>query len=215
MAEQEKESQRPVTLKSLAELKRAIKLGTEVVATYHAKHPSLVGVRRVVTKVQTNGFFSVVKDPSDPNCEKYNRNQGFRSDFEKASLYSFDGSTITVMDSRSKEPRVLYQMEVYDMEQTMNEQQDITPEHSEESAAPKQKPDCELIGQNGNIFNLMGIASRTLKRNGMEQQAMEMFERITGGGCGDYYQALNIIGEYVNITGPAEQEETMTMGGMS
>lgn len=31
----------------------------------------------------------------------------------------------------------------------------------------KQKPDCELIGQDGNIFNLMGIASRTLKQNGM------------------------------------------------
>ena len=25
------------------------------------------------------------------------------------------------------------------------------------------KPDCPLIGENGNIFNLMGIASRTLK----------------------------------------------------
>ena len=25
-----------------------------------------------------------------------------------------------------------------------------------------------------------------------------------GGGCGDYYAALNVIGEYVNITGPEE-----------
>ena len=76
------------------------------------------------------------------------------------------------------------------------------------------KPDCELIGQNGNIYNLMGIASRTLKENGMDQQAEEMFKRITGGGCRDYYQALGIIGEYVNITGPDEQDNTMTMGGM-
>ena len=29
------------------------------------------------------------------------------------------------------------------------------------------KPKCPLIGQDGNIFNLMGIASKTLKRNGM------------------------------------------------
>ena len=79
-----------------------------------------------------------------------------------------------------------------------------------------EKPDCELIGHDGNIFNLMGIASRTLKRNGMAEQAQEMYERITGGGCCDYNQALNIIGEYVNITGPAEPDEsmTMTMGGM-
>ena len=78
------------------------------------------------------------------------------------------------------------------------------------------KPDCKLIGQDGNIFNLMGIASRTLKQNGMAEQAEEMYERITGGGCRDYYQALGIIGEYVNITGPAEPEESMpmTMGGM-
>ena len=54
------------------------------------------------------------------------------------------------------------------------------------------------------------------KQNGMAEQAQEMYERITGGGCRDYYQALGIIGEYVNITGPAEPEEsmTMTMGGM-
>ena len=31
----------------------------------------------------------------------------------------------------------------------------------------KVKPDCALIGCDSNIFNLMGIASRTLKQNGM------------------------------------------------
>ena len=35
----------------------------------------------------------------------------------------------------------------------------------------KKKPKCALIGQNGNIFNLMGIASRTLKQNRMEEEA--------------------------------------------
>ena len=37
----------------------------------------------------------------------------------------------------------------------------------EQIKAEKVKPDCALIGQDGNIFNLMGIASRTLKQNGM------------------------------------------------
>jgi len=36
--------------------------------------------------------------------------------------------------------------------------------------ANKTKPTCELIGQDGNIFNLIGIASRTLKRAGMGQK---------------------------------------------
>ena len=76
---------------------------------------------------------------------------------------------------------------------------------SEEKAEEKVKPDCELIGQDCNIFNLMGIASRTLKRNGMSDEAKEMVERITNGSV-NYYEALNIIGEYVNITGPSEDE---------
>lgn len=62
-----------------------------------------------------------------------------------------------------------------------------------------QKPDCPLIGQDGNIFNLMGIASRTLRRNGMSEQASEMCSRITET-AGSYSEALGIIGEYVNIT---------------
>ncbi len=66
----------------------------------------------------------------------------------------------------------------------------------------KQKPDCELIGQDGNIFNLMGIASRTLRRNGMAEEATEMCTRIRASDS--YGSALCIIGEYVNITGPNE-----------
>ena len=53
----------------------------------------------------------------------------------------------------------------------------------------------------------MGIASRTLRRNGMAEQAKEMQDRITGGDCPSYDAALGIIGEYVNITGPDEPEQ--------
>ena len=41
------------------------------------------------------------------------------------------------------------------------------------------KPRCKLIGEDGNIFNLMGIASRTLKEAGMKDTADEMVKRIT------------------------------------
>lgn len=61
------------------------------------------------------------------------------------------------------------------------------------------KPDCPLVGQDGNIFNLMGIASRTLRQSGMPEQATEMCSRITET-AGSYSEALSIIGEYVNIT---------------
>ena len=63
---------------------------------------------------------------------------------------------------------------------------------------PQMKPDCPLIGQDGNIFNLMGIASQTLRDNGLDDAAKEMCDRIMESES--YYKALSIISEYVNIT---------------
>ena len=68
----------------------------------------------------------------------------------------------------------------------------------------KIKPDCPLIGQDGNIFNLVGIASRTLKRNGMSDEAKEMSDRVMSSES--YGEAMNIIGEYVNITSVDDEE---------
>lgn len=61
----------------------------------------------------------------------------------------------------------------------------------------KNKPDCKLIGEDGNIFNLMARAARTLRENDLSEEAKEMRERITSSGS--YDEALGIIGEYVNI----------------
>ena len=73
------------------------------------------------------------------------------------------------------------------------------------------KPNCPLIGQDGNIFNLMGIASRTLREHGMADQAKEMTNRIHSDAK-SYYEALNIIGEYVNITSVDDVDEDMDEG---
>jgi hypothetical protein len=75
-----------------------------------------------------------------------------------------------------------------------------------EKEEPRQKLDCPLIGQDGNIFNLMGIASRTLKENGMRDEAKELCRRIPAEAQ-NYGQALAIIGEYVNITGIHDEED--------
>lgn len=61
----------------------------------------------------------------------------------------------------------------------------------------RNKPDCKLIGEDGNIFNLMARASRTLRENDLSEEAKEIRERITSSGS--YDEALCIIGEYVNI----------------
>ncbi len=59
------------------------------------------------------------------------------------------------------------------------------------------KPDCPLIGADGNIFNLLGIASRTAGA-WFERTGKEMSDRVFVSGS--YGEALCIIGEYVNIT---------------
>ena len=61
------------------------------------------------------------------------------------------------------------------------------------------RPVCKLIGEDGNIFNLIGIASRTLKDNGLPDQAEEMRKRIMGGETQSYDEELRIIMEYVEV----------------
>ena len=69
----------------------------------------------------------------------------------------------------------------------------------------RKKPDCPLIGQDGNIFGLVGIAVRILRENGMREEATEMTKRVTSSGS--YSEALGIIGEYINITSVDEDKE--------
>ena len=71
------------------------------------------------------------------------------------------------------------------------------------------KPDCPLIGENGNIYNLVGIASRTLKRNGLSDEASEMSEKVFNSGS--YEEALGVIGEHVNITSVDEPDEDIDL----
>ncbi len=61
-----------------------------------------------------------------------------------------------------------------------------------------EKPKCKLVGENGNIFNLMGIASRALKSTGQPEKAKDMCRTITSQAK-SYEEALVIISEYVEI----------------
>lgn len=74
--------------------------------------------------------------------------------------------------------------------------------------AEKEKPMCPIIGANGNIFNILGIASRTLKDNGMAEEAAEMYNRVTSSGS--YEEALGIITEYITPCSEEELEENLS-----
>jgi hypothetical protein len=72
-----------------------------------------------------------------------------------------------------------------------------------ESMEVQQKPECPIIGADGNMFNIMGIASRTLKDHGMDDAAKEMRSRVMA--CSSYGDALAVIMEYVEPVGVDEQ----------
>ncbi len=61
-----------------------------------------------------------------------------------------------------------------------------------------EKPKCKLVGENGNIFYLIGMASRTLKNAGQPEKAKEMCNKITSQAK-SYEEALVLISEYVEI----------------
>lgn len=59
------------------------------------------------------------------------------------------------------------------------------------------KPSCKLIGEDGNIFNLMAIARRTLIKDGQRDRSNEMIEKVKMQNS--YDEALAVIMEFVNV----------------
>ena len=63
------------------------------------------------------------------------------------------------------------------------------------------KPPCKLIGENGNVFNLIGIVRRTLKQHHLDP-AIKEFEKhlsVIMKEVGSYDDILNMFHKYVEI----------------
>ncbi len=67
-------------------------------------------------------------------------------------------------------------------------------EYSKASPVPN-RPKMKLVGEDGNIFAILGRASKLLRENGQPEKVKEMSDRVYQSG--NYYQALHIISEYV------------------
>ncbi|HHR7724856.1 TPA: hypothetical protein ACS9JQ_002440 [Staphylococcus aureus] len=63
---------------------------------------------------------------------------------------------------------------------------------------PRTDVEVELIGEDGNIFNLAGKVSKELKRNGYRDLAKELQEELFKQKS--YDDALNLISEYVIVS---------------
>ena len=73
----------------------------------------------------------------------------------------------------------------------------VTPsfEKTQEQVLMTQRPKMKLLGEDGNIFDIMSRASRLLKNAGQSDKAKEMCNRVMS--CDSYHKALNVISEYV------------------
>ena len=60
------------------------------------------------------------------------------------------------------------------------------------------KPECELIGTDGNIFAIMGKVRRVLIDAGMRTEAKEYVNKVMA--CESYDEALVITMEYVEVS---------------
>ena len=74
----------------------------------------------MVTKVQTNGFYSKIKDEPNHRFSDCNGGKGFFTEFGKAGGYIFDGTAVKVLDKRG-ENGVIYELEFYRENTEVNE----------------------------------------------------------------------------------------------
>jgi hypothetical protein len=60
-----------------------------------------------------------------------------------------------------------------------------------------EKPVVKLIGEDGNIFSIMGKCTKALKRVGQNEQAKELTEKIFSSSS--YDEALQICMQYIEV----------------
>lgn len=66
-----------------------------------------------------------------------------------------------------------------------------------------EKVDAKIIGADSNVFNLLAICQKALKDNGYNEEAKELYERVTNSES--YNIALSIMQEYVNPVSTANE----------
>jgi len=66
-----------------------------------------------------------------------------------------------------------------------------------EEISPRTPVEVQLVGQNGNVFNLASIVTQALKREGYYQEAQEVKTKLFE--CKSYDEALRLFMDYVHV----------------
>lgn len=77
-------------IKNLSELKKAIGEANSFTIIKHYIKPELDGQKRTPSKIQTNGFYSVVFGEPEHPVSLANGGKGYWAEYGKASDWSFD-----------------------------------------------------------------------------------------------------------------------------
>lgn len=88
-------------IKNLSQLKKAIAAKTPFTITRHFIRPECDGQKRVPNAIQTNGFYSIVKDDPDHPISKSNGGKGFWLAYGKATDWTFQDGACTLFDHRN------------------------------------------------------------------------------------------------------------------
>jgi hypothetical protein len=57
------------------------------------------------------------------------------------------------------------------------------------------KPEVRLVGEDGNVFVIIGRVAKALRRDGQPERAEEWMQRATS--CNSYDEVLQLVFEYV------------------
>ncbi len=71
-------------------------------------------------------------------------------------------------------------------------------EETEEETDDEEKPKCQLVGTDPNVFSIIGHVERTLKRAGLREKADEFREKAFA--CGSYDEVIQLAFDYVVVT---------------
>jgi len=59
------------------------------------------------------------------------------------------------------------------------------------------KPVCKLIGEDGNVFNIIGLVSKCLKRSGLRDESNEFIRKAFA--CQSYDEVLQLAMTYAEV----------------